>query len=72
MKLVGPSMKGLWERTEKTSAGDVKVDADYITESIWQPQAKIVEGYPPAMPPFQGQLKQEQVNAIIEYIKTLK
>jgi cytochrome c oxidase subunit 2 len=71
-KLVGPSMKGLWERTEKTSAGEVKVDAEYITESIWQPQAKIVEGYPPAMPPFQGQLNQDQINAIIEYIKVLK
>lgn len=70
--LAGPTFKGLWGRNEQTDKGAVTADADYITESILQPQAKVVNGYQPVMPPYQGQLKQDQINAIIEYIKTLK
>jgi mono/diheme cytochrome c family protein len=50
-KLVGPTFRGLWGKTEKTSAGEVTVDLAYVTESIRAPMAKIVDGYPPAMPP---------------------
>ncbi len=50
-KIVGPTFKGLWGKTESTSAGDVVVDAAYVKESIVTPLAKIVTGYPPAMPP---------------------
>jgi cytochrome c oxidase subunit II len=72
-RLVGPSFKGLWEREGKMADGTtVKADAAYITESILAPNAKVVEGYPPAMPSFQGQLKQDQIDALIAYIKTLK
>ncbi len=70
--MTGPTFKGLWGRAEQTNKGPITVDADYITESILQPQAKLVNGYQPVMPPYQGQLKQDQINAIIEYIKTLK
>ncbi|MEN9798577.1 MAG: Cytochrome oxidase, cbb3-type, subunit, partial [Pseudomonadota bacterium] len=51
-KVVGPTFKGLWGRKEKTSAGEVDVDEAYVKESVLQPAAKIVEGYPPAMPPY--------------------
>ena len=65
-------MKGLWGRMESTNKGPVSVNEEYIAESILQPQAKIVDGYAPAMPPYQGQLKQEHIDALIEYMKTLK
>lgn len=68
----GPTFKGLWGKTEQTNKGPVTVDADYITESILQPQAKVVNGFAPVMPSFQGQLKPDAINAIIEYMKTLK
>src|SRR5665213_554901 len=52
-KLVGPSWKDMWGRVEHITGGpDIKVDAPYITESILAPQAKIVQGFPPSMPPF--------------------
>lgn len=51
-RLVGPTFKGIWGRAEKTSAGEVKVDEAYVKESVLQPMAKVVEGYPPAMPPY--------------------
>jgi cytochrome c oxidase subunit 2 len=47
------------------------VNNDYIRESILNPQAKIVAGFPPIMPTFQGQVSEEQLLALTEYIKSL-
>jgi cytochrome c oxidase subunit 2 len=73
-RLVGPSMKGLWERKSKMADGtEVVSDANYIKESILKPQAKLVEGYGPVMPAiYEGKLTDENISDIIEYIKTLK
>jgi cytochrome c oxidase subunit 2 len=72
-RVVGPSLKGIWMRKSKMSDGsEVVSDAEYIKESIWKPTAKVVEGYPPAMPAlYEGKLTEENVNDIIEYLKTL-
>jgi len=69
-KLVGPSFKGIWGKTEKTSAGDVTVDEAYVTESIKQPMAKIVEGFPPAMPPLP--LTDVEVGSLVLFIQAQK
>lgn len=71
---VGPS---LWKKfaTSEHIEGepDVTVDENYIRESILSPNAKIVKGFPKGvMPTFQGQLSETELNALIEYIKTLK
>lgn len=71
---VGPS---LWKKfaTSEHIEGepDVSVDENYIRESILNPNAKIVKGFPKGvMPTFQGQLSETELNALIEYIKTLK
>jgi len=72
-RLVGPSFKGLFGKDEALADGTtVKVDAEYLRESILDPAAKIVQSYPPAMPPYQGQLKPGEVDSLIEYIKTLQ
>jgi cytochrome c oxidase subunit II len=42
-----------------------------VRESILRPQAKIVLGFGSIMPTFQGQLNEEQVLALVEYIKSL-
>lgn len=68
--LVGPTFKGLWGKTEKTSAGDVVVDLAYVTESIREPMAKIVVGYPPAMPP--AVVTDIEVESIAKFFETLK
>ncbi len=49
-----------------------RVDENYIRESILTPRAKVVAGFAPVMPSFQGRLRDEEIAAIIEYIKTLK
>ena len=46
-------------------------DDNYLRESILQPYAKLVEGYPPIMPVFSGQINEEQVVQLIMYIKSL-
>jgi cytochrome c oxidase subunit 2 len=72
-RLVGPGFKGLYGKDEKLADGStVKVDDAYMRESILNPGAKIVEGYPNVMTPYQGQLKEREIVGLIEYIKTLK
>jgi cytochrome c oxidase subunit 2 len=71
-KIVGPSWKGIYGTKKNTSAGAVTVDENYIRESILNPTAKVVAGYQPSMPSYQGILKDKDIDAIIAYIKTLK
>ena len=56
---------------ELASGEKVVADDAYLRESILNPLAKVVKGYPPAMPTFQGQLTEDQVMSLIAYIKSL-
>lgn len=72
-KIVGPTWKGLYGSKVELESGDtVTVDDAYIKESIETPNAKIVKGYPAAMPSFKGVLSDQQINDVIAYMKTLK
>lgn len=71
--LIGPSFKGIWGREELMSDGTtITVDENYIRESILDPGAKIVDGYQNQMASYQGLLDDDQIDAIIEYLKTLE
>lgn len=70
---VGPSWKGLYRKTQGMADGtELLSDENYIRESIVNPQAKIVSGYAPVMPSYAGLLSDREIDAIIEYIKSLK
>ncbi len=70
---IGPSWKGIYGMMENvTPGGSIKVDDDYIRESMMAPTAKVVNGYSPVMPTFKGSLSEKEVLAIIAYIKSLK
>ena len=71
---VGPTWKSRWGVSHEMSDGmKVNIDENYVRESIVAPNAKIVKGFSPGvMPTFQGQITDEEINAIIEYMKTLK
>lgn len=73
-KNVGPGFLGLFGRVEKIDGGpDVTVDENYVRESILNPNAKIVAGYPKGvMPTFAGQLSEEELMGVIDYLKTVK
>ena len=51
----------------------VKVDENYIRESILNPQAKVAKGFatPSIMPTFQGQVNEEDLLKLLAYIKSL-
>jgi len=69
---VGPKLVGIYGQQVELATGEtVKVDDAYIRESILSPLSKIVKGFPPAMPTFAGQLNEEQVMALIAYVKSL-
>lgn len=70
---VGPSFKGVFgNETELEGGAKVKVDENYVRESILEPRAKVVKGFQPVMPTYQGLLKDKQIDALIAYIKSLE
>lgn len=76
-KLVGPTFKGLYMSNRKVNFNgvimDVKADSAYISESIFKPNEKIVEGYSPnLMQSYEGMISVEEVDTIVDYLKVLK
>ena len=73
-RIVGPSLKGIWDGDVAFADGATgKVDENYLTESILNPNAKARAGYPAGqMPSFAGMLKEYEIRGLIEYIKSLK
>jgi len=72
---IGPTFRGVWGHTVALSDGSkVTVDENYVRESIVNPQGQVVAGFgpPSSMPSFKGRLKDKEITAIIEYLKTLK
>lgn len=68
----GPSLVGVYNKPVKLKNGqEVEVNVDYIRESILQPRAKIVDGYDPIMPIFEGQINEQSLLQIVSYIKSL-
>ncbi len=69
----GPSFAKLWgTRVEHVNAGPEIVDENYIEESIRYPALKIVKGYNNLMPKDYVDLSKTDIDALIEFIKTLK
>ncbi len=68
----GPSLAGLFGKPVQLEDGRVvTADENYIRESILTPGAKIVSGFKPIMPVFQGLVSEEQLNALVAYVKSL-
>ena len=69
----GPSLESVFGTQVALANGNtINVDESYIRESILTPQAKLVRGYQPLMPTFQGLVSEESVMALIEYVKSLQ
>jgi cytochrome c oxidase subunit II len=68
----GPALAGLFgKQVELQGGGTVTVDEAYLRESIVNPQAKIVAGYQPIMPTFQGLVTEEQLLQLIAYLRSM-
>ncbi|MCA8988455.1 MAG: cytochrome c oxidase subunit II [Planctomycetaceae bacterium] len=72
-KKVGPSFKGFFgKEVDITGVGKVKMDENYIRESILEPNAKVRAGFDPKMPSFKGNMKDEWIDYVIAYIKSIQ
>jgi cytochrome c oxidase subunit 2 len=69
----GPVLQGIFGRQVRLANGDAVVaDEAYVRESIVNPAAKVVAGYQPVMPTFQGLVSEEQLIALVAYIQSLQ
>jgi cytochrome c oxidase subunit 2 len=70
---VGPTFQGMFGHEVALKSGEkAAVDENYVRESVLQPAAKVVAGFEPVMPTYQGRVKDKEITALIEYLKTLK
>ncbi|HEX8455764.1 MAG TPA: cytochrome c oxidase subunit II [Pyrinomonadaceae bacterium] len=68
----GPVLTGVFGKVQRIQGvGDVTADEAYLRESIVNPAAKVVEGFQPIMPSYQGQVNEEQLLQLIAYIRSL-
>jgi len=68
----GSNLNGLFGSTVQLSDGrKVVADEGYVRESIQNPPAKVVAGFQPIMPSFQGQISEEGILQLVEYVKHL-
>ena len=68
----GPSLRNVFgSQVKLQGGGTVVADEAYVRESIVNPQGKIVEGYQPLMPTFQGLVSEEQLMQLLAYVKSL-
>ena len=83
---IGPSFKGLWQRTKNGTTvfangttlkslmgpgGEFEVPENYLRDSILNPQHYIVQNYTGVMPTFKGQLKERQIDALVLMLKNM-
>ena len=70
---IGPNLRGLYGSKIPLEGGQsVTADEEYLRESIVDPGAKVVKGYPNVMPTFKTSMPPDDVRATVEYLKTLK
>jgi cytochrome c oxidase subunit 2 len=70
---IGPSFLGRFgTQIDLADGSRVEADENYMRESILNPQAKVAAGYQSVMPTYQGLLKDREIDALIEYIKSIQ
>jgi cytochrome c oxidase subunit II len=68
----GPNLAGVFGKPVQLEDGRiVTADENYLRESILDPGSKIVKGFKPVMPTFQGLVSEDQLNALVAYMKSL-
>ena len=68
-----PHLDGIYGRRVTLMSGEgVIADEAYLRDSILVPHKQVVAGFAPIMPPFAGQLTEEEIFALVEYLKSLE
>jgi cytochrome c oxidase subunit 2 len=67
-----PKIEGLYGKQVPLSDGTIAIaDEAYIRDSILKPRAKITAGYEPLMPSYEGKIREDELIAVVAYIKSL-
>jgi len=67
-----PALAGVFGSEVQLESGEtVTADEEYIRESILAPQEKVVAGYQPIMPEYEGQVTDEELEALVDYVQSL-
>jgi cytochrome c oxidase subunit 2 len=70
--MVGPTFQGLYGATRSfKDGGSLVAEENYIRESILEPLSRVVAGYEPVMPTYQGKINDAEITALIAYIKKI-
>ncbi len=68
----GPNLAGMFGKQVALDDGQTVVaDENYIRESILNPATQVVAGFKPIMPTYQGQVSEENLAALVSYIKSI-
>lgn len=67
-----PMLSGLFGQPVPLESGETVIaDETYIRESILFPNEKVVAGYEPIMPSYEGRISEEQLLQLVSYIRSL-
>jgi len=74
-KLVGPTFKNVWGSTKTVITDGVEreviVDEEYLKVSLYEPNKDIVKGFSPLMVEYSNQIKEKELQQIIDYLKSI-
>lgn len=69
---LGPTLRGLYDATRTFEDGTSrKADDEYLRQSIRNPGAHIVKGFPEGMPSYEGVLSNAEIESLVLYIRSL-
>lgn len=69
----GPVLENVYgRRVRLQNEREIIADEQYLQESILYPHAKLVQGYPPVMPIYAGQIAQTELTQLVAYLKSLQ
>ena len=72
-RLVGPPLAALQGRPRRFTDGSERIaDAEYIVDSLYAPERQVVEGYPNAMPSYEGVIDEALAERIAAYLLALR
>ena len=72
-RIIGPGLRGVYGSEQPMAdGGTVLADEDYLRQSILEPQARIVAGYPSSMPSYEGLIDEAGLDALVEYLRSLQ
>jgi cytochrome c oxidase subunit 2 len=68
-----PPLEGIYGRRQPLAGGGfATADDAYLRDSILLPGRQVVAGYEPLMPSYQGQLGEDEILALVAYLKSTR